>query len=162
MTEHNKPTKTLEPGWHTHAATDATRLRELYVQLDELASGQHEMLDASRTDDLLDLLSRRSGIIEQIKELADELQPVISGWDRLGASVPEPVRSNLQGAFDDIGVITRSILTRDSAHTEVLEKQRTQIATELTSVDRGRAAVNANSGQPGKRPQTPHFQDRQG
>lgn len=162
MTDDTRADHALEPGWHHRAAGDATRMRDLYRRLDELARGQAELLEASRTEELLGLLSERSGIIDQIKDIAASLHPVMEGWERLGASVPEPARGTLDGALREIRELTAMILERDREHTGVLVEQKDKIASELASVDKGRAAIGAYSGQVNTRPRTPHFQDRQG
>lgn len=152
----------MEPGWHLRASGDATRMRDLYRRLDELAGGQRELLEAARTEELLGLLNERSGIIDQIKQIAASLRPVMEGWDRLGATVPEPARASLEGALDEIRSLTATILERDREHTGVLVEQKNKIASELVSVDKGRAAIGAYSARANTRPQPPQFQDRQG
>ncbi|MFT5424236.1 MAG: hypothetical protein ACI89L_002030 [Phycisphaerales bacterium] len=162
MTDDTRADHALQPGWHHRAAGDAARLRDLYRRLDELARGQGELLEADRTEELLGLLNERSGVIDQIKQIAATLHPVMDGWDRLGATVPEPTRGTLGNALEEIRSLTATILDRDREHTEVLIEHKNSIAGELTSVVKGRAAIGAYSGQANKRPQTPRFQDRQG
>jgi|GEM_PF-1348563 len=160
MTEDNAHSP-LTPGWHVRATGQAGELRDLYQRLDELSGGQQDLLSADRTEDLLELLTARRGLLDRIQELAGELLPVLDGWDRLGADVPEPQRSTLDGTIREIKELNEGILARDEAHTASLIEQRDALARELSSVDRGRAAVSAYSGSTTKNT-SPRFQDRRG
>lgn len=152
----------LAPGWPERANICADELRNVYRELDGLAAGQRSLLDANRIDDLLDLLTRRRGLIDRIQELSEGLQPVIEDWEQLGASVPEPVRSTLENAIAEIYELNEGILARDHRDTEVLVGQKDRVAQSLGAVDKGRAAVNAYSGGDAKRQGPAYFQDRQG
>ncbi|MFG0306339.1 MAG: hypothetical protein ACF8Q5_09015 [Phycisphaerales bacterium JB040] len=152
---------TMAPGWHVRASGKAGELRSLYRRLDELTEGQRDLLDASRTEELLSLLTARRGLIDRIQQLANELLPVLDGWDRLGADVPEPQRTELDESIREIKALNAGILARDEAHTAELVTQRDSLARELSSIDRGRAAVSAYSGS-SARHAAPRFQDRKG
>ena len=151
----------MEPGWPERAAASAEELRGVYRELDGLAAGQRALLDAERIDELLDLLTRRRGLIDRIQGLSESLLPVIEGWERLGASVPEPTRGALESALSEIQELNAGILERDRADTEALVGRKERVASELESVGKGRAAVSAYSA--GARQQGPAiFQDRKG
>lgn len=145
-------------GWAARLERVLERQLQLYAQLDALSAKQSNLIDTERTDELIDLLRRRQGLIDQVAELNTQMQPYREQWEQLADSLDTDKREALREKFDDLSAAVRRIVMRDDADRVRLEARRARIARDLAGVSSGQGAVNAYASKGA--PPAPRLQDR--
>jgi hypothetical protein len=143
--------------WAPRLGRILDRQRDLYATLDGLARSQSERIEADDSDGLLDVLSRRQAVVDQVVALNDELTPFARRWEELAPRLSAPHRESLRRKFDEVTRLVQSIQQRDEADRRALESRRDAVGSELEGLARVRGAAAAY----GKPPTSgPLYQDR--
>lgn len=143
--------------WAPRLGRILDRQRDLYASLEGLARTQSERIEADDSDGLLDVLSRRQAVVDQVVLLNDELTPFAKRWEELAPRLPAAHRDSLRRKFDEVSRLVQSIQHRDEADRRALEARRDAVGSELEGLARVRGAAAAY----GKPPANgPLYQDR--
>ncbi len=147
----------------THLAGLLTRQRDLYRELGGLSARQQVLVEASRTEELLAVLTQRQALIDQLTACNKEVAPFRSRLGDIAAAAPEATRAMIRDRVDEVQSLLEEIIGRDEADREKLEASRRRVGDEMKRVDATPAAVNAYRAQAGVRsPATARFTDAQG
>ena len=156
------PTPHEQPGvWAPRLARVLDEQCRLYEQLDEVSQHQSECVETGETEQLLDVLARRQGVVEQVTEVNGLLEPFVSRWDSLADALDESQRDSLRGKLARLDELVDRITKRDESDRQKLEAQKGKVAEELGSAVRQKNAAAAY-GRNGQHQPGARFQDRQG
>src|SRR5205809_107914 len=115
---------------------------QLYRQLVELAGEQHRCVNAGETDQLIEVLDRRQGVLRDVGEIEQQVRPVLRGWQDFISTLNSQQRRRVQGLIIHVRELLEQITTADRKDTMVLQKRRAKLG-------RGRAfptqVVNART-----------------
>ena len=132
--------------------------KELVGQLDALAHGQMELIEAGASDALLDLLGRRQRIVDELTASQDSvvgLSRSLHGRDNLAAGV----RDRITALVDDISDGLLRVADRDEQDRARLRTARERAAEGLSQV---RTAKRARQAYVKDRTRNNRFADRRG
>ncbi len=151
------------PRPHPHDAGEAAlellgRQLALYQELEELSRRQPGLIESDDTDGLLALLAQRQAVIDRLGELNAELGPIRAEWPRLSRTLTERDRDACRETIDGIAGLAQVIAERDALDRSTLERRRSAVASELSSLSAGRSAVGAYGP---RRADAPRYQDRE-
>lgn len=139
-------------------------LRLLDAQLERceslvgLTSVQHEALEADDVDTLLDVLSQRQRLIDEIVRISGELAPFRERRERLLSGVDPVSRKQVEVRVERIATLIERVESGDTRDRETLERKRSDVAKELVKMNTQRGAVAAYSS---RGPASPRYQDRE-
>lgn len=131
---------------------------DLCTQLDRLSRSQQHSVRSSLTADLLTLLSDRQALIDSLSLLSEQVEPFRTRKDFFIAALRPEQLDVYNTLVDRIAAIIESVNARDDQDRLELEKQRSLVTAELTSMVRARGAVAAYANSPASVP--PRFQDQ--
>jgi len=117
--------------------------RELCMRLESLSREQTSHVEAGRTDALIGVLSDRQRVIDRVVEINDRLEPFRSRREALMNRMSSGEQQGVQVRIDAIADSVERVRARDDADRLALEKQRSIVGDELTSLTRGRGAMTA-------------------
>jgi hypothetical protein len=135
------------------------RKHELLVRLDELSRRQMTLLDEDQAERLLDLLSERQHVIDQLQRASAALEPLRTAWNAAAAGLPDGEQEPIRRGLEAIAALMDQIGTRDDDARRRLSRRRDEIGIELAGIGRGRGALAAYARAAGVPP--PSFQDRE-
>lgn len=137
-----------------------TQQRDLYLQLKSLSSQQAGLISQGQTEQLLEVLTHRQGLVESLNDINERLTPYRHRWASVARTLPEIRRTKLRNLVDEVQKLLGSIVEQDEADRRQLEAAQAQVGRELRQVTRAGNAVNAYRS---PRPADPaRFTDRQG
>ncbi len=128
--------------------------REVMDRLEGCVNRQESTLRTGDTDGLVECLSERSGIVDELSDLADELDARIAD----GGTDPDSA-GRMRAAIDASARLADRILEGDRAQAALLASARDEIAGELSMISKGRRAVSTYFSPPVE--PRPAFQDRE-
>ncbi len=131
---------------------------ELFDRLDALSQQQSSFIRADETDRLLNLLTERQRVIDQIAGTNAKLDPYRGRWEAFMDELPPTNRERVRKRLDAVAKLADQIAQRDEVDRRELQTRRDAMAHELTKIDNGRGAVAAYGGRPMSQPK---FQDRE-
>jgi uncharacterized protein YPO0396 len=107
------------------------RQHELYRQLRRLALAQHDLIAAEDPTGLLNLLSQRQRLIEQLAELNVKLEPARADWKRVESMLTTEQRGKAQRLVEEVGQLLAEILQADEADSKVLSARKQMIGQKI-------------------------------
>lgn len=120
-----------------------TQQRDLYQRLDELGKGQAGFIAQGATEQLLEVLSSRQGVIEQLQDVSRQLGPYREYLSDLPADIPQKQRQALRSLVDDVQSLLHGIIERDDQDRRKLAEARKTLGQSLQQVTHTSAAVSA-------------------
>jgi len=137
------------------------RQHQLYAELKSLSDQQKQTLQQGSTTDLLTILAKRQGIVDQLGRLAEELAPLREQWDSLIEKLAEDDRQSLRSLVLETQELAQSVMQQDDVDQSQLRDMRRTVAHELSQVNQTAAARNAYGVAKNTGPSTPpRFADR--
>lgn len=114
---------------------------ECYRELAKLARLQHELIQDSRTEELLLVLSQRQGLVEAIANLQLIVAPAKREWSKFVAELPDAEREKAQSLLDETKQLLEEITTSDREDTIVLQQRKFKSGKEI---NRAQLALKVN------------------
>lgn len=122
-------------------ATSLAAQRDLYLQLAKLARRQSEYVASGQTEELMEILSARARVIEQIEPLDKQLQPYKGRWQETLDTMSLADKQKIVPLLKEVQQLLADILAQDEADKESLVQQKQQVSAEISKTVAG-AALN--------------------
>jgi hypothetical protein len=119
------------------------RQQELFSRLDDMSARQSQLIESDQTDQLLELLAGRQGVVDQIAQTSSMLEPYRASWESVMSGADDQSRIRIRRRLDALAGLAERVATRDETDRRTLEQRRESIASELVQVNRGRGAMAA-------------------
>ena len=120
-----------------------TRQRDLYRDLSALSSQQADLIAQGQTEQLLSVLSRRQGLIEELGRTNDEIGPYRGRIPEIAEALPDAKRDELRSLVEQVQSLLKQIIDRDEQDRKKLEAAKQEVGTQITRTVRTGAAMNA-------------------
>jgi predicted nuclease with TOPRIM domain len=117
--------------------------RGLYVQLLALARQQSQFVATGETEQLMEVLSARSRLIEQVGPLDKELQPFKGRWQEVLDGLAAADRAKVAGLLKEVQQLLADILAQDEIDKESLQKQKSEVGVQINRTVTGAALAKA-------------------
>lgn len=108
-----------------------TRQHELYRELRKLAVSQRDLIAAEDPSGLLNLLSQRQRLIDQLATINQRLEPVRAEWKKIEAMLSTEQRARAADLVEQVGQLLAEILQADEADTKLLSARKVVIGQQL-------------------------------
>src|ERR1700712_5213952 len=95
-----------------------------YQRLAKLAEIQHEHVQNSQTDQLLNVLSRRQEVLDQVADLEQMIGPAKRRWTDFVTELPTEMRSSAEGLLAETRRLLEQITTADRNDAIVLQQRK--------------------------------------
>ena len=129
-----------------------------YQRLSKLAQIQHEHVQQGRTEELLEVLAQRQGVLDQIAVLETTIRPAKARWTEFIAEIPAEERGRAERLMAETRRLLEAITASDRNDSIVLQQRKFNIGREL---GRASAAKQVNrtyaTAAYGKRPASVDF-----
>lgn len=102
-----------------------------YRRLAKLAEAQHEHIEQSRTDALLDVLRQRADEVERIGQLEAQLAPLRRAWGQATADWSPEQRRSAESLFGEIRSLLERINASDRSDSIILQQRKLSVAQQL-------------------------------
>lgn len=109
-----------------------TRQHDLYRQLRELAAQQSGTIAAEDPSALLDILSRRQSLIDELAEINQRLEPVRADWKRIESMLTTSQRQRAGRLVEQVGELLAEILASDEADSKMLSARKVMTGQQIT------------------------------
>ena len=106
---------------------------ECYRRLAKLADQQHEHVQLSRVEELLNVLSQRQDVLDQVAGLERTVGPVKRQWTAFVASLDASARAKAEGSLAETRRLLEQITTADRSDALVLQQRKLNIGRQLTA-----------------------------
>ena len=117
--------------------------RAIIEQLAELAASQSRLIDGVQTDALLELLSKRQGLIERFTALQPAIAALLDDIEPHVDSLEPALREHIRADIDVIAVRLEQVMAVDAEDQRRLESHRDDAREEVSASDRARVARTA-------------------
>ncbi len=144
--------------WAPRLASILDEQRRVCVDLEQLSCQQGEQIRTGDTGALMRVLGERQELINRLSHLNAELEPYRREWDWCMGRLSGEERQSMERAARELRVLVDRIWARDEEDRLALERQRSAVSSELTSLSRGRVAMSAYGIRPAGT--DPMYQDR--
>lgn len=104
---------------------------ECYRRLAKLVEAQHEHVEQSRTDALLEVLRQRAGEVERIGQLETRLAPLRRAWSEATADWTVEQRSSAESLIGEIRALLERINAADRGDSIILQQRKLSVARQL-------------------------------
>ncbi|MEM9414053.1 MAG: flagellar export chaperone FlgN [Planctomycetota bacterium] len=108
-----------------------SRQRDLYQNLKALSDDQGRLIAEGETEQLLSLLARRQGLVEQLGECSLEISPHRAAIASLASESESAVARQVRTLVDDVRELLESIIQQDEAGRREMEAARDEIGSQL-------------------------------
>jgi hypothetical protein len=124
-----------------------------YRRLAKLAEIQHEHVQNSATDQLLDVLSRRQEVLDQVADLEQIISPAKRQWSDYLGKLAADERSSAENLLAETRRLLETITTADRNDTMVLQARKLSLGRQINQATAARS-LNRNyaAAAYGKRP----------
>ncbi len=119
------------------------------VSLGKLAELQRDHIEKDRTEDLLQLLLHRQGVVEELARLEDVIGPVRRKWQEVAGGYPAEQREWVEGAFADAKRRLGQINDSDKHDTFMLQQRKHQVNGQLGQMGQSRRVTRGYMPAPG-------------
>ena len=103
-----------------------------YEKLAKLASAQHQHVQKGETDELLDVLQRRQGVLDQIAALEQTIGPAKKRWTDYLAELSADQRVEAETLLADTRRLLEKITTADRNDTIVLQQRKLNLGKQIS------------------------------
>lgn len=112
-----------------------------YQTLAKLAGQQHEYVRQGRTEALLEVLSSRQGLLDELARLEAVITPVRRTWPAVAADLPAEQRQRAESLFLETRALLEEITQADQNDVLVLQQRKINIGRQIGSAS---ASQNVN------------------
>lgn len=102
-----------------------------YRRLAKLAEIQHEYVQNSATDQLLDVLTRRQEVLDQVADLEQTIGPVKGQWSDYLTRLGIDERSSAEGLLAETRRLLEQITTADRNDAMVLQQRKVNLGRQI-------------------------------
>src|SRR5688572_15496700 len=102
-----------------------------YRRLARLAEAQHEHVQQSRTEELLEVLTKRQEVLEQIARLERVLGPVKKSWGDYLGGLAAPCRLKAEEHLGETRRLLEQITAADRNDAMVLQQRKLNIGKQI-------------------------------
>ena len=124
-----------------------TQQSVLYRQLRELSQKQTGLVDGRDPEMLLKILAARQRLIDKLKAITDELNPIRSDWQRVSAGLAPAQKQQVSTLVSEVQNTLQDILARDEKDSQKLSASKQQVFKKIQGVSTGKL-LNRKYGQP--------------
>ena len=121
----------------TECLAAAEQVHQVLSKLHETTMRQSQCIDASNLSDLMRVLSKKAGLIEQLRKHCDAMRR----WFDLAGELSDDDRDELRQVKDRNDRLQAELVEMDRRQTSQLEQSRDQLDTRLKSVNEGAIAT---------------------
>ncbi len=114
---------------------------EWYRRLAKLAELQHEHVQHSRMEELLELLARRQEVLDVVGRLEQTIRPARNHWSDYLAGLSESDRARASSAMGETRELLEQIVSADRNDALVLQQRKLNIGRQI---DQAGAARQVN------------------
>jgi len=115
----------------------------LFSQLQGLSAQQSQYLTSGSVESLLEVLSQRQKVIDDLTTINTGLAPYRQQWAQFCARLNEPDRVCIGELVDQAQSILQVIIDRDDHDREQLDQAKCKLGTEMMQVAQSGAAMQA-------------------
>lgn len=116
------------------------KLVELYERLLRLAAQQREFVQLDQTDELLDVLTKRAGVVEQITKLEGALRPTRMNWPEVSQSLEASVRTQAEELLSRTRTLLAEVNAADTDDALILQQRKINVGRQLAAARSGTRA----------------------
>lgn len=120
-----------------------TQQRDLYRRLGDLSERQRTLIAGERPEMLLDILSARQRLVNELARINEQLGPTRREWEAYYADLPDDVRRRAGALLDEINDALTRILRSDAEDGALLAARRASAAESLGQFSESAAANSA-------------------
>jgi hypothetical protein len=102
-----------------------------YRRLLKLAAAQHEHVQQSETEQLLDVLTARQEVLDQIQTLEQALQPARRRWPEILNGLSDEDRTTVERMLSETRRLLEEITTADRNDAIVLQQRKLNLGREI-------------------------------
>lgn len=102
-----------------------------YRRLAKLAEIQHEHVQNSATDQLLDVLTRRQKVLDQVADLEQTIGPAKGRWSDYLTRLGTDERSSAEGLLAETRRLLEQITTADRNDAMVLQQRKVNLGRQI-------------------------------
>lgn len=107
------------------------RQHELYRELRRLAHAQRDLIAAEDPSALLNLLSQRQRLIDQLATINAQLEPARADWKRIESLLTGEQRATAQRIVEEVGQMLAEILQADELDSKTLSARKEMIGRQI-------------------------------
>ena len=159
------PLAAMPPGppqsWGEELVQVFERQRALVRELDTLSQQQGGLIGGEDAGPLLELLSKRQHLVDELDRLNARIEPYRRNWRTVLDALPERYRLLVSTRADELEALAAAVMHRDRADIDAMEQRTREIAGELKRMTTARHAGGGYA-RTGLQPVAPRFQDRKG
>jgi hypothetical protein len=116
---------------------------DCYRKLAKLAEQQHEHVQLSRTEELLNVLERRQEVIDRLAVIEQTVGPIKRQWTTFIAGLDSPSRTRAESNLAETRRLLEEIMTADRNDAMVLQQRKLNIGRQLNQASAAKT-VNRN------------------
>lgn len=116
---------------------------DCYRRLAKLAELQHDHVQHSRTEDLLEVLGRRQHVLNEVALLEQTVAPVRRGWAEFAGGMPADERNRAEALLAETRSLLEAITAADRNDTMVLQQRKLNLGRQIHQASSARQ-VNRN------------------
>jgi hypothetical protein len=109
-----------------------------YQRLAKLARIQHEHIQQSQTDALLDVLKSRQAVLDEIGRLERTVAPIKQSWIEFARTLEEPNRGRAEALVTEARELLREITERDRNDVLVLQQRTLNLGKQINQATAAR------------------------
>lgn len=152
-------TGNLSPNSTSELITLLDRQKAVYHQLRSLSQRQADEVAAADPESLLNTLSQRQVLIDQLVEISASVEPYKQAWPQFLSQLDEEVRVEIRARIEAVQALLDEIIKQDEQDRLALVGHRARMAGEMQKVRQG-SALHKAYGRPV--PSSPRLTDKQG
>ena len=135
------------------------RQARLYDQLQRLSDTQSRLVADANAEPLLEVLSQRQQLIDQLVAVSEQVEPYKQDWAEIWGALDHAAREHLRGLIERVRGRLDEIIEQDELDRKALSEHRQAAGQEVQQMRHG-AVVNRAYGR--SMPAEPRYTDRQG
>jgi hypothetical protein len=109
-----------------------------YQRLAKLARIQHEHIQQSQTDALLDVLKSRQAVLDEIGRLERTVAPIKQSWNEFARTLEEPNRGRAEALVSEARELLREITECDRNDVLVLQQRTLNLGKQINQATAAR------------------------
>lgn len=130
-----------------------------YRRLAKLAEQQHQHVQNSQTDQLLDVLGKRQQVLDQIAELERTISPAKGKWNEYLLRLGGDSRNSAEGLLAETRQLLEKITSADRDDAIVLQQRKLNLGRQISQTTTARTVNKTYAAAAyGKRPSTMDIQ----
>jgi len=129
--------------WAQAYLTCAMRQLELLRELEQISKSQREMIEAEDPEPLLLQMTIRQEIIDKLDALQEQSRDLRAAFDVHANRLPGDLQNSIRSTFDAVSATAQSVMRRDAADQDRLQRRRKLLAAELAEIAGNQRANNA-------------------